>query len=510
MSNDQPNDPTGGIAELLRHVVADAMVKARVATIPLEAKHRRATTEAMMDDWEGKIGEFAAKWWEGYRTLDPMPEAIADALGRMTAPTNQIDFILNVLVAILGVIPVTQEGGSIVWAQVLQNLAHDHQDARLSPPTLAIGTVKGVVSQEYAEQEAAYQAVNKERMDLLIEITGDSLGVQEALELYRRGIMNQEDLDQVLQYSNVNPKFYKWIPQLAHVPMSGADAINAYIKGEVDHATAQQYFTIAGGDSSQFDVLAATAGNPIGVEQALNLWNHGFIDETEVDKVIAHSRINPIFEADAKYLRFKFLSPYQIVSALKAGDATPAQAKAWLISQGYAADQVAAVVSGAGTPGAVKAKTLTESLILDTYEAGLISQANAISELGVIGYSAMAAGVILEAYDAKKILSATQSVIGQVRKEFIAGRINNSTASNDLDALGVDAAVRDGYLRTWAIEATVELRQLTMAQIGGMAKKGIISYDYAESRWSAMGYSDADVTLLSAEYGNPAITLPVA
>ena len=50
----------------------------------------------------------------------------------------------------------------------------------------------------------------------------------------------------------------------------------------------------------------------------------------------------------------------------------------------------------------------------------------------------------------------------------------------------------------------------TAAQIGGMAKKGIVSYAYAASRWAALGYNQDDIVLLAADFGDASITIPVA
>ena len=506
-----PKEPVpSNVGRMISELVTKVVVDSRAALIPAEQEHRKRMTETMMDSWEGEIGSFAARMLEGWKTLDPMPPAIKDILDRAEGPTHQTDFIINLVVAIAGSISVLLSGGSIVWQSIINELYADHRDVPLSPAEAAVGYIKGVFPYESADAWAALSGIDPTAFKQMTLIAGEAIGIEQAVALFRRGKIDQAMLNQVIAYSDINPAFYGLPALLSQEPMSSADAVETYIKGTQSKEDALNAFTIAGGEPSQFDVLTDTAGEGIGIVSALNLYNHGFITEETIDALIAYSRINPKWTDVVKLQRYKFLSPYQIVTALKAGDCTSDQATQWLLEEGYAADQVKAVVGGAASGSAKTAKNVTEAVLLDTYEAGLLSEAQFAEQMVAIGYEAAAVPIIIDAYNAKKILGAATTVITQIKKQVLAKQITTQTASGLLDQVGVQSQVRDAYLKDWAVEAQVEQKSLTAAQIGGMAKKGIVSYAYAASRWAALGYNQDDIVLLAADYGDASITIPVA
>jgi hypothetical protein len=83
----------------------------------------------------------------------------------------------------------------------------------------------------------------------------------------------------------------------------------------------------------------------------------------------------------------------------------------------------------------------------------------------------------------------------------VADKITHDAASMDLDSLNIPPAARDQWLAAWAVEAGTKFHTLTAAEIGSLAKKGVIGYQTAIGRWVAMGYGEPDAELLAAEYG---------
>jgi hypothetical protein len=262
---------------------------------------------------------------------------------------------------------------------------------------------------------------------------------------------------------------------------------------------------------SQFQTLLDTAGDPIGVEQAMALLNHGYIAESDAEEVIRHSRINPIFENMALLTRFKFLAPYQVVQAVKAGTATIEQGTEWLLAEGYPVDQVTAVLQANAAPATAAAKEVTESQIAEMYEQGYISLQEAEARLQALGYKQTDTDFILAVYDESRRLTMVKAAVGQIRKVYLAGRIDNATATTDLQALGVDQEAIGTYLAIWTVEQQTELKELTAAQIGDSVKAGYMTTDDATGRWESMGYNATDAGLLLAYYtGVPPVGSPAA
>lgn len=412
-----------------------------------------------------------------------------------------------IIVALLALIPtVLRVINNVVdvLIQPLINLLHtEDPQVPISPADAADMVERNIISEAVGISEAGQWGINSDRFGYMVKGTGEPYGIEQALTLLRRGLISEGRFEEILYYSRVRNEFLPDVLDLRWDTMTAGDAIEGALKGVLDHGTAQALFGEAGGLVDQFDTLLDIAGNPIGVEQAMALLNHGFITEAQAQQVILHSRINPIFESMALLTRHKFLAPYQIVQAVRAGSATVEQASGWLLDEGYAADQVTAVLSAQSKPATTTAKEISESQIAEMYEAGVITEADASARLVALGYHQADTAFILSVYDERAHLSMVKAAISQVRKVFLVGRIDDTTATNQLTALGVDPVTITTYLTVWKIEAASELKELTAAQIGALYKKGAFDDPGATAKWEAMGYSADDAALLLFNYGGP-------
>jgi hypothetical protein len=495
-----PMERTENISRMLRDGITETFIKVKAATLPAEKEAQRRHVEGLMDDWEITLGKRVAQMFEPIFAHDGDIGPLNVLREICNKPTNQVDFLVELVGAVIGSLGVSSDIGRIVFAPTIQDIQAKNLFSFLDPVSIATLMNQGLMTIDAGNEEVAKSGYDSAHLLQIQDLQLTYPSVLQGEEWYRRNIIDEGLLAEIKLRNQMNSDFGAAYDAAAYDTMSPADAIEAYIKGQLDQPTAEAYFVQGGGILDQFNVLSLTAGNPIGVEQALNLWNHSLITEADVTNVILHSRINPQFEAMAKLLRYKFLSPYQIVSALKAGDCTADQATSWLLAQGYPQDQVSAVVGGASVPAAKAAKALSETLILDTYEAGLLNQAQATELLESVGWPATAVPVVLESYDARKILSAATTVITLIKKQFLAKEITEAQASTDLDSVGVDASVRDAYLRDWAVAAQLEQKTLSVAQIGQMIYYTIITPAEGVARFVSMGYDQADANLMGQLY----------
>ncbi|MGH3571183.1 MAG: hypothetical protein ACRDUW_05040 [Pseudonocardiaceae bacterium] len=376
-------------------------------------------------------------------------------------------------------------------------------DIPLPPADAADGVVRGRWDDGTGFSFARSSGVTAETFRNMVALVGEPPPLDEMRDLWKRGDLDYSALAEMFKFSRVRDDYFEeWVRASYHT-MSGADAIEGRLKGVIDDATARDLFTQAGGLASQYDWILALAGNPIGVQQALNLWNHRLISEDKVTEVILHSRINPIFEPIAKLMRHRFLAPFQVSQALKAGGATAAEATQWLLDDGYPADQVAAIVREGSATKVAKHKDLTESQITELYDSGLFSHDDATQHLVALGYDPGETDFILAVYDQRRELTMAQAAVNQVRKVYLARRIDDAAALAMLGSLGVDATAQQNYLAIWKVEQESELKELTMAQVGSAFKKGLMTDTEAMFRWAVMGYSPADTAVLLGEYGGP-------
>lgn len=493
----------GKLGEHLSRILAETIVHATAATADHKAEHTRRHIDGWLEEAEVTYRPLIAGVVSGLVDNDETPQAWRDLFAQMGDPEHQFDVLLQIIGFIGAAISGLFVLGPIELQQIKNKLYADYQDVPLSPADLADMVERNIVGQDWAEGEAAKSGISANLFDLMVKDTGEPYGVDQALSLLRRGIIDVSRFTEILYYSRIRNEFLPDVLALAHDTMTQGDAVTGALKGVLDHGTAGDLFARAGGLPEQFETLLEIAGNPIGVEAANVLFNHGLISDAELTQVILHSRINPQFEPMAKLLRFRYLSAFQIVNAVKAGSATAQQGIDWLIAEGYPTDQVTAVVHGAAVGKVQAHKDITEAQIATMYEAGAISKPDAEQRLEHLGYAAGEVDFILSIYDERRHLTMIQGAINQVRKVFLARRIDDTTASNLLDKLGVDPGARDTYITVWQVEQASELRELTAPQIGAMLKKGLFTDDQAVTRWEEMGYSAEDAALLLGNYGGP-------
>lgn len=487
----------------IARIVGEAIIHASATTADAKAHNTRRHIDAWLEEAEEAYAPRLRGIFDSYLESETLPDQWRTLFEAMAGPTHQWDVLLQIIGFIGAGISGLFTLGPIELQQDVNNLRSDYAFVPLSPADLADMVERNIVGQPWAENEAKKSGISPELFDLLVKDTGEPYGIEQALALLRRGLISEERFTEVLYYSRVRNMFLPDVLALAHEPMSAADAIEATLKAVVSEDQGKASFVRAGGIDTEFDTLLAASGNPVGVEQANMLYQHGLISHEQLVSVIRHSRINPQFESMAELLHFHYIPAYQIRLMLANGAVDAATATTWLLQQGYPADQVAGFIKAGTATKTVKHKDLSETQVLDLYDSGLWNAATATSHLVALGYEPGEVDFILAVYDQRRELAMAQSAIGQVRKTYLAGRIDRTTASNKLDSLGVDPAARDRYLSIWDVEHTSELKELTMAQVGSAFKKGIISDTDATSRWEAMGYSTTDAAVILAIYGGP-------
>jgi len=392
-------------------------------------------------------------------------------------------------------------GGAKIFAQAQLNELWTIDPAMpLSPADLADMVERNIVDQPSAAAIAAESGMRADYFDLLVKDTGEPYGVMDALRLWREGRISDEELSVVVYYSRVRNQFLGDIHKLAYVSMSAADALELALKEIIPNDQAKALFVQAGGFEEQFDELLAGAGNPPGVEATLNLWNHGLVDEEQVDVTIAHSRINPMFTDQVKLLRHHFLGAFQIHQALAAGSIDTDTATEWLIADGYSAAQAAAFAAAGSASRPTAPGHLSATMIGELYQAKYLSRDQATQALENLKWPADDIPMFLELADARRALTLTNTGVRRVATAYLAKRLTDEEATRDLDALQVPGEAIAHYLATWKIERSTEIRMLTAAQVGALAKKGFVTENDALLRWVAMGYSTEDAGLLLADY----------
>lgn len=501
MAADAPKQAGHQMGRVFAHLVTNVVRDTRAAVAPAEAEIKRRSVNDMMDEWEVALGDRLGEAISDIDFGDNAP-AIIDMMHELAnEPKNSIDLFLQVLLFIPLAIAGAGTAANIAYGEMFNQLRARYHTEPLDP-SLAAGLVAtGKLAYGAGTSEALFSGINPDRFTSMVKAAQTALPTGSLLDLWRRQAISHADLVKGLTQNGVDGDWIAAATQLAYSPPAPGVWVDAAIKGVIGLHDAELGYEAAGGLGSTFDTVVKSAGSAIGIVEAGKLYTHHLISREDYEAVIRYSHVNPRFEAMAAMQQNHWLTPFQIHQLVNAGSITPEQAAKWLIEDGYQPEQVSALTQSAHVAKATTAKKATESLIVDTYEAGFTTQAHAVEQLGKLGYPVDEATIILQSYDAKRTLAAMNSAVSHIHSAFLARRITANTASADLDSIGVHFSVRDHLLADWEVERSTAFKTLSMAQIGSLARKAIITYQSAIQRWEAMGYSPDDAQLLALDYG---------
>ena len=450
---------------------------------------------------------------------------MADSLGQtiLNAWESAIQGSVEVLTGAIGLVTTARQSIRTVASLVAQaasqstlnTVMSQFQDVPISPAVLADAVIRNLITPDAAAAEAAYSGLNPDRFNLLTLDTGESYGIDQAVRLWWRGThlgpeygISEDELKTVIYYSRVRDQFIPDLELLAYETMSTADALTAVVKGHLSAADGLTYFVAAGGMPDQFDVLLASSGDSIGVVSAVNLHAHGLITDADLQAVIDQSRINPECYDVAMLTTRKWLPAYQIEKAVAAGTVDLPTALTWMTEEGYSEDQATAFIEMSASGTVKTVKSVTEGQILADFEAEIISEADATTALEALGYQASAVPFILDSIVAKRVNSMRNAAVSRLRTAFVNSVMDEATVKTGLLSLGLPSQAVDQFLTYWTIEAQTNVKRLSMAQVGKLHEDGVFADADAVTRWTQMGYTQADAEYLLLLYPAAAAAPP--
>lgn len=495
---DTPQTPGTGRARAHWSSVAEGIHETIAGAINGRKTDHLAT---ILDRFEAELSPVLATFYAEHAGNAQLPDEVRALLGKITDPEHFTESLLigvavgATIYPILGslIAPTTQDIGNEVWSH--------NPTVPLSVSQVATALLKGVKVPGGADHEASLTGVNGDRLATLVELSGNAIGPGQALVLLNQNLISVDQFNEVLRYSDMNPKFYDMALDLRYAPLSAGEIVTAVLKSHIDHESGRALFGFAGMNPNQFDIAVASAGRPPGVEQVIQLWNHGLATEAEVDQVVAQSDINPAFTDLVKQTRIYFVPPRSVVPMLRAGAITDAEADQKLAEHGVQPADRAAFIAEAhhSSASAQTIKEATASQIQRAYEEELITQADARARLAALRYSSTAIDLLIELADNTRIDRERNLAVSAMRSKYVAHGIDRPTVQANLATIGLPPAAVTQLLTLWALERDANVHKLTPAGIMKAYRMELVTPADVKARFTALGIPDADFVVHIAD-----------
>ena len=373
----------------------------------------------------------------------------------------------------------------------------------LSGAELAAAVLKGVISLDEGVGTARLVGYDAHNFQLLTEIAGQAIGIEEALLLWRRGQISEAELDRIIHYSNVRTDFAPDIKLLKFLPPGAGEVVAGRLKQHLSQTEYLAKLSNAGIDPTEADWLLATAGRPYGTMEGLELLNRGLITEDRFRQVVAQSDINTDFTDDLLNLRVHYPPARTIVPLIRANAITDAQATTLLEYQGIPADLAAAYIKEGHTTRTTALRELSVAQTLRAYEDQLIDGPTAIGRIVGRGYPQADAELMLEISDTAREERFRDAAVNHVRVRFLAHKLTAGEVQSALTALKIPGAAATAWLELWTLERQSVPVVLTLAQAQGAYHREIITLTEFIAHAHALGYSGMDVKIVAAEAWPP-------
>lgn len=381
--------------------------------------------------------------------------------------------------------------------ELRQDSLRESQRVVLTPGELAAAVVKGHVSVEYARDQGTYSGLNPDRMDVLIDTTGNPPGPQELLRMVNRGILTIPDVERGLREGYLRPEWIPQVMQLRNEILGPHEAVEAAVQGHLSYDVAKEAAGLNGVPPQMFDILYRTAGNPPGPTELLTLWQRGEISEGRVDEGLRESRLKDSWIGDFKRLALRRIPLRTITTLLNNGAISDDTARAKLQQLGYSADDANALIAGHKAPPKAPHHALTVTQVRDLYADHLITRDQAAADLVAVGYEPGAADQLLTYTDVVNNRRFRVAAVTKVRSSYVARKIDKATASSELDRLQTPADQRDAMLTLWDIERDSTPHTLSPTDVCAAGRLQLIPPAEVLQRLSEMGFSDNDAVLFA-------------
>lgn len=497
----------------LHDTLAQVFVKARAAMIPHERKAADARLVAWFDGIENTITALTGPLLQPMLDNPDVPDEVKAIIRTGTAPEQANELSVILIIASALIFPLVQ-GFLAPAARAAENAGWSipgNDVMPISPAEIATAILKGVYKLGTSpHDEAAKWGLSPDRMDLLCNIAGEAIGIEQAILLWRRGDIDDAELARVVHYSNVRSDFLPDIMKLKYLPVSAAEGVAGYLKGHLTEPDAQNILSHAGIDPTNLNWLRDTAGRPPGVMEMLTLLNRGEALVSDVEQAVAQSDINSDWFPFIEKLRVHYPPLFQTLRAVTSGHMTDARAETILSYEGYTPEDITALVAAAHSTASGTAKDLSAAQTVRMYEANFIDRPTAEQKLAKLKYDLGTATLMLDFADDSRREKLAAAAMARVHSRYVAYKIDDTEATNALSADGIPPNAITLAMQFWRLERGVNTHSLTPAAIVGAYRRQDIGPAETKQRLLAAGVVPADLGIVVADGFPPTKPNPAA
>ena len=236
----------------------------------------------------------------------------------------------------------------------LRGAIMDLRHQLLSPADAALAVLRGNISEGEGRSIAGRNGYTAAQFDIILNNTGEPLGLEQLLQARRRGFIGDATLKRGILQSRVRDEWVATAEKLAYSPMPTADAADAALRGHLTEAQARTIAEENGLIADQWPAYFANQGNPPAPEQLLELLRRGYIGLERAQLGLREGRTRDEWIASVIDLQYEPLSTADAIDAWLRGHLSKEQAEQLARENGLLPRDIPAALANAGSPLALE------------------------------------------------------------------------------------------------------------------------------------------------------------
>jgi tetratricopeptide (TPR) repeat protein len=311
--------------------------------------------------------------------------------------------------------------------------------------------------------EALANGYDREHLGVLVGLAGLPMGAHEAAQAYFRHKITRDDYLAAIAQGNTRNEWAAAILEQSRQIPTARDFLENALRGYRTLGEAIAGAELHGMTEEHATLIYQNQGRPMNVRQITQALARGGAFHPEpgeiadpYDAAIVEGNLKPAYYDLAKALRYTMPSTFAIRTLAQSGVWNFTTTRDRLLWSGWNPQDADDVARAWTTTKSGTAKEATAADLLTLYDARRRTREETLADLEALGYPADEAATKLDVLDARRVVSAKTSAIGDLHTSYKKGGLTNEAVAAALAELGVAGWAVPEVVAAWQAFLTAE------------------------------------------------------
>lgn len=483
-----PDHLGGKLGPKLVKLVSDAVVATKLRLLDTEHRARVLSTQTIIDRAGKEVADHHRDIIKEALADRELPDTVREYFERGLSGRHQWQALASF--GLYG------SGAGSSLSTIISNflapgvrfaVAHDPQ---LTPSNeeMITASVKGAMPYAKTSDLSAGNGWSQDLVDEIAESIRQYPPLAETLELLRRGLVSRAEAELFLTRNGIPVSLHGALLGLERLPLSPADLADMVVRGIKTQAEAATVASESGVNATDFDALVQDTGEPLALQQLLEAFRRGFIDQARLQHGIRQGRTKNEWIDVAERLRFSPMSVADAVNAVVQNHMSAATGNQISELNGLEPGSFDILIQTAGEP-------LSRTEMEELYNRGLVTEAQ-------VNQALLESRVKNKYVDLAFQLHRKIIPVNYVQRALRYGAITHAEAVRAVMDNGFTEADAEILVTSGSAEKMFTYKNRVVSAIESAYEENTLTRDEAISAIRSMGFDDTEAQFIvkASEY----------